>query len=183
MTSAPPPFADTVLLTRRCVMRPWQDSDVALLPSIASTRKISWNTSNKFPYPFGEPEAQRLLRFSNDGAGEDVWQFAVEFGGELAGSCGAIRGTDVQAHTATIGYWLGVDYWGKGIATEMVARLVDYMTLETDIEQLTATCYGWNPASARVLEKAGFEREGVRRGVVKKWGETTDLLIYGRPLA
>jgi [ribosomal protein S5]-alanine N-acetyltransferase len=43
----------------------------------------------------------------------------------------------------------------------------------------TATCFGWNPASRRVLEKTGFRNEGVRKGVVKKWGETTDLWTYG----
>jgi len=175
-------FSLPILHTKRCTLRPWQTSDTALLPAIADTRVISWNTSYKFPSPFNEEEAKRFVSHHMEENGEDNWRFAVEFERELIGGCSAHRGQDVQAHTAEIGYWLTPDHWGKGLATEIVRALVEYATAETDVEQLTANCFGWNPASTRVLEKAGFHKEGVRRGVVKKWDRRTDLIIFGKLL-
>jgi RimJ/RimL family protein N-acetyltransferase len=172
-------FLDTRLKTERCLLRPWRMEDIPLIPPVANTREISWNTSFRFPHPFDEAAAERLVHWSRNGAGEDKWQFAVFLDGQLAGSCGTIRGTDVEAHTATVGYWLGPAHWGKGLATEIVAELIRYMRDGTVIEQLTAVCFGWNPASRRVLEKTGFRQEGLRRGVVRKWGKLTDLWIYG----
>ena len=178
-----PDFFNVRISTERCILRPWSEDDVLGLAAIANTRDISWNTSYRFSYPFEEAEALKLIRFTMQGAGLDKWQFAVECEGKLVGGCGALRGTDVQAHTAEVGYWLGTDFWGKGFATEMVKALVSYMAEHTDIEQLTATCYGWNPASMKVLDKVGFVREGLRKGVVRKWGKTTDLAIYGKLLS
>ncbi len=153
--------------------------DIPLIPPVANTRKISWNTSFRFPHPFDLAAAERLVYWARDGAGEDKWQFAILLDGKLAGSCGTIRGTDVEAHTASVGYWLDPPLWGQGLATEALNELVRYMRDETAIEQLTASCFGWNPASRRVLEKVGFRQEGLRRGVVRKWGKLTDLWIYG----
>ncbi|WFS63525.1 GNAT family N-acetyltransferase [Pseudodesulfovibrio thermohalotolerans] len=175
-------FMLTEINTERCLLRPWRVEDIPLVPPLADTRDISWNTSFRFPYPYDEEAAKNMIHWSRDGAGENKWQFAVFSDEELAGGCGAIRGSGVETHTATVGYWLGTAWWGKGLATEIVAALVRYMREETDVEQLTASCFGWNPASRRVLEKTGFAHEGMRRGVVRKWGKTTDLWIYGRPL-
>lgn len=170
------------LHTERCTLRPWRLDDADLLPAIADTRDISWNTSYRFPNPFGPEQAKRYVTHILGSPAADNWPFAVEMNGELIGGCGAHRATDVEAHTAEIGYWLRVDSWGKGIATEVIERLVRFVSEETDIEQVTARCFGWNPASARVLEKLGFRQEGLRRGVVKKWGKRTDLLIFGKLL-
>lgn len=175
-------FSHIELKTERCLLRPWRMEDIPLIPPVANTREISWNTTFLFPHPFDEAAAERMVLWSRDGAGEDKWQFGVLLDGKIVGSCGTIRGTDVEAHTAQVGYWLGPAHWGKGLGTEMVAELVRYMRRETAVEQLTASCFGWNPASRRVLEKTGFRQEGLRRGVVRKWGKLTDLWIYGQLL-
>ena len=175
-------FYETELRTQRCLLRPWMQEDIPLIPPVADTRDISWNTSFRFPHPFDEAAAKHMVAWSREDAGLAKWQFAVFCDGILAGSCGTIRNEDVEAHTAVVGYWLGPAFWGRGLATEMVTALVGYMREETDIEQLTATCFGWNPASRRVLEKTGFALEGVRKGVVRKWSRTTDLWIYGQLL-
>ncbi len=167
------------LRAKNCILRPWCSDDAVFLPEIANTRKISWNTSYRFPYPFTLKEAQKYVANSMEAPGEKNWRFAIESKGELIGGCSAYRGEDIQSHTAEIGYWLGVKYWGQGIATEAVSLLIDYMTTQTDVEQLSAMCSGWNPASARVLEKTGFQQEGIRRGAVKKWGKRTDLIVFG----
>lgn len=175
-------FDDIELHTERCTLRPWQKADAPSLSTIANTKDISWNTSFNFPYPMDEAAAEKLIDFNRKGNGDYSWQFAAVRDEKLIGGCGATRGADVQSHTAIVGYWLDVEHWGQGLATELLGELITFMRDETDIEQLTATGFGWNTASPRVLEKNGFVKEGVRKGVVKKWGKTTDLWIYGLQL-
>ncbi|MCJ2165790.1 MULTISPECIES: GNAT family protein [unclassified Pseudodesulfovibrio] len=175
-------FSRTILRTARCVLRPWRGSDAPSLPPIADTKAISWNTSYRFPYPYDEAAAKKFLDYHTANPGEDAWLFAILRDQQLIGGCGCERGKDIQSHTAIMGYWLGVDHWGKGIATEVVTALTAYMGQATNVEKLSATVFGWNPASRRVLEKCGFVNEGVSKDGVRKWGKTTDLWYYGRPL-
>lgn len=176
-----PDTPDITMYTQRCALRPWCKEDAPLLPAIANTKDISWNTSYRFAHPFDLEAAEKYVetKSNND---DSNWNFAVLMDDEIIGGCGAWRGQDIHAHTAEIGYWLGTEYWGKGLATEIVAALVDYLAAATDLEQLSANCFGWNPASPRVLEKCGFVKEGVRKGAVKKWGKRTDMLVYGKLL-
>lgn len=85
-----------------------------------------------------------------------------------------------QAHTAVLGYWFGEPYWGKGYAT-LVARAFVGWTFETFpwVNRVQAESYGWNPGSARVLEKCGLREEGrLRKAVIAK-GKVGDLLLFG----
>lgn len=69
---------------------------------------------------------------------------------------------------ASVGYRLLPKCWGKGIATETLGLLVEYLLEETDVEVITASTMIENKASAGVLKKNGFKR--VARGVLENWG-------------
>ncbi|MFM1921727.1 MAG: putative acetyltransferase, partial [Candidatus Hydrogenedentota bacterium] len=69
--------------------------------------------------------------------------------------------------------------WGRGIATEAVRLVVDFGFNCLHANRIEARVYGWNPASARVLEKCGFKLEGRLRRRMLKQGERTDQLIFG----
>jgi len=99
--------------------------------------------------------------------------------GAAVGSVGIELGTDVFRRSAEIGYWLGEPFWGRGIATEALRAMTEYAFAHFDICRLEAGVFGWNPASARVLEKAGYTLEGRARNAVVKDGRTTDRLLYG----
>ena len=77
-----------------------------------------------------------------------------------------------------IGYWLGEPYWGRGIATRAVRALIDYAFAHFDLMRLYATVFEWNPASARVLEKAGFTYEARIGKSVTKDGKTIYQLLH-----
>jgi len=68
----------------------------------------------------------------------------------------------------TIGYRLTEDFWGKGIATELIDMLVTYLFCETDIEVIIASHITDNPASGKVLQKNGFKR--IASCVEEDWG-------------
>ena len=79
---------------------------------------------------------------------------------EAIGGIGLRLGEDIFRRTAEIGYWLGEPFWGKGIATMAVAKMTDFAFSHFDLDRIQAEVFEWNPASSRVLEKAGYSLEG-----------------------
>ncbi len=69
----------------------------------------------------------------------------------------------INGFKADVGYVLSRRYWGKGMATEALRNLVDWALRQESIHRVWALCDVDNPASARVLEKVGMQREGILR--------------------
>ena len=78
-----------------------------------------------------------------------------------------------------VGWRSAREHWGRGIATEAVRVLLEHAFDDLGLERLFAHHFPWNPASGRVLEKAGLRREGVLRGHVQKDGRAVDNVLYG----
>lgn len=85
---------------------------------------------------------------------------------------------DYLGHTTEIGYWVKEEQWGKGIATRAVKAFTSYLFKEKNYLRVYAYCFSENPASARVLEKAGFEREGLLRKLIRKNTSYKDCILY-----
>ncbi|NIR77506.1 MAG: GNAT family N-acetyltransferase, partial [Gemmatimonadetes bacterium] len=77
--------------------------------------------------------------------------------GEAAGGIGISPGRDVERVSAEVGYWLGRAHWGRGIMTEVVRRFTAWAIERFELTRIFALPYARNRASARVLEKAGYE--------------------------
>ncbi|MDY0008771.1 MAG: GNAT family protein [Bdellovibrionales bacterium] len=84
------------------------------------------------------------------------------------------------AQMATIGYWLDGDLRGRGLMAEAVGRLSDYAFNDMGLHRLQAGCLPENRASHRVLEKNGFQAEGIARGYIKIDGTWRDHLIFSK---
>jgi ribosomal-protein-alanine N-acetyltransferase len=106
--------------------------------------------------------------------------FCIEIDGAAVGGIGIHVGQDVHRHTATLGYWLGEKFWGRGIVTEAVAALSDFWFENFPLRRISAEVFANNPASARVLEKAGFVFEGRLKNNVVKDGKLLDSLLYAK---
>jgi RimJ/RimL family protein N-acetyltransferase len=76
-----------------------------------------------------------------------------------------------------MGYWLGEEFWGRGIMTEAVGALTDFCFDNFPLRRIYAEAFANNPASARVLEKVGFVFEGRLKNHVIKDGELLDSLL------
>jgi RimJ/RimL family protein N-acetyltransferase len=76
---------------------------------------------------------------------------------------------------AEVGYAVHPDHWGEGYATEAVALLTRYAFAERRLEKLVGSVYAHNPASMRVLEKAGYAKEAVLEREAFVSGERVDL--------
>jgi ribosomal-protein-alanine N-acetyltransferase len=158
------------------LLRPWQLDDAKALVAQANDRRISQNLRDAFPHPYTADDADRWLAVANKF--DPPRNFAIVVDGDPAGGIGLVLKEDVYHRTAEIGYWLGEAYWGRGIATSAVRAMVDYAFAKFDLRRLYAGVFGWNSASARVLEKAGFTFEARLRQAITKGGRTTDELVY-----
>ncbi|HTI69067.1 MAG TPA: GNAT family protein [Candidatus Limnocylindria bacterium] len=162
----------------RCLLRTIRPSDAASIARHANNRNVSRFVRDHFPYPYELAHAEAFINL----IGEDQPPrcLGIEVDGEMAGGVGLILGEDIHHRSAEIGYWLGEPYWGQGIATEAVGALVEYGFEQFDLVRVFAEVFDVNRASARVLEKAGFQLEGRLRSAVCKRGQVHDAFLYAR---
>lgn len=103
----------------------------------------------------------------------------------VLGGIGLKPGTDVNAHTAEIGFWIGAEFWGQGYATEILDAFTTWTFLHNEAGGKKTTTRIWggvfsgNSASMRCFEKCGYVAEGVLKGHCEKHGEVMDLHIFG----
>lgn len=164
------------LTLERCVIRPWRAGDEPSLVCHANSRKVSLNMRDRFPHPYSHADAEEWVRTAS--AETPVINFAIVVAGAAVGGIGFELGTDVFRRSAEIGYWLGEEFWGRGIATEAVRAMTEYAFARFGVCRIHAVVFEWNPASMRVLEKAGYTCEGRRRMSVTKDGRTIDSFLY-----
>jgi RimJ/RimL family protein N-acetyltransferase len=159
-----------------CKIRPWQWKDKEALIQYANNRKIWINLRDRFPNPYTETDAENWLKMIT--SKKPVTEFAIEADGKAIGGIGFIPNDDVNRLQAEIGYWLAEEYWGRGIATASLKALTEYAFREFKFIRLYANVFEWNPASSRVLEKAGYTFEARLKKSVIKDGKIIDQLIY-----
>jgi [ribosomal protein S5]-alanine N-acetyltransferase len=161
-------------------VRPWRMEDAAEIVRHADDRRVWRNLRDRFPHPYGLEDARRFLSPIVEAAGPPTL-FAIEVDGRAAGGIGYEIGEDVERVGAEIGYWLGTAFWGRGIATAAVRATTAYaLGAHPELRRIYALPFAWNPASARVLEKAGFQREGTLRQSAVKDGRIVDQWMYAR---
>jgi len=164
------------LRLNRSLLRPWKPGDEESLVRHANSRAIWRNLRDAFPHPYTLADATRWIEIANPA--KPITNFAIVVDGEAVGAIGLVLKNDVFRRSAEIGYWLGEEYWGRGIVTEAVRAVTDYAFTTFDLCRVFAGVFEWNPASMRVLEKAGYEFESRMKKSVTKDGETIDELIY-----
>lgn len=162
-----------------CTLRPWRQTDHAALLRYANNRSIWRNLRDRFPHPYDDAAATAWLALAAAApTPEGVW--AIETAGEAIGGLGLQRLPDIGRCSAEIGFWLGEPFWGRGIASAAVHKVADHALQQPDLWRLVAAVFSWNPASGRVLEKAGFKLEAILRRAGIKDGVVIDQLLYAR---
>jgi RimJ/RimL family protein N-acetyltransferase len=157
-------------------IRNWQIRDAQALAAVANNRNV-WNSiRNEFPSPYTVMDALAWIKHANEE--KPVANFAIEIGNVVAGNISCIWHKDVYAKTVELGYFIGENYWGKGIATAAVALMLDAIKKNKEIVRIEAKIFGGNGASARVLEKNNFVLEGTRKNAIYKNGVIADEQVW-----
>ncbi len=169
-------MALTQLETGRLILRSYRRSDIPSIVRLVGAREVA-ATTLRIPHPYTEKDASSLLaQIAKD---KTLTRFGV-FLRDTGEHCGGIGlNLELDHDRAELGYWVGVPYWGRGIATEAALEIARYGFEVLGFHRIFATCFVGNAASQRVLEKIGMKYEGRFRHHVKKWGEYKDVENFG----
>lgn len=160
-------------------LHPTEEADVEFCRRLVNDPDVRRGLSVAVPR---RAEAEREFRVEAD---DDVVPFVVcaagDDGDEQRDRVGVVDLVDVdrQFGNAEVGYFFAPEAWGNGYATAAVERVVEYAFEELRLHRVHARVFAFNEGSARVLEKVGFEREGVLREQAYMHGEYVDTLRYG----
>ena len=163
-----------------CKIRRWELSDARDLATALSNKKIQDNLRDGLPYPYTEQDGKEFISAMLAANENDTFAFAITVNGKVIGSIGAFRQGNIHRQTAELGYYIAEEYWGKGIMTEAVKQLCDYVFSNTDIIRIYAEPFSYNIGSCRVLEKAGFQYEGTLRSNALKNSNVFDMKMYSK---
>jgi [ribosomal protein S5]-alanine N-acetyltransferase len=160
----------------KCKVRSWYPHDVESVVRHANNRKIWLNLRDRFPHPYTRADAENWTKGAPSARPET--SFAIDISGEAVGGIGFEIKTDVERHSAEVGYWLGEDFWGRGICTEALKTITPYAIETYHLNRIFALPFSENLGSIRVLEKAGYKRECIMRQSAFKDGRFVDQILY-----
>jgi [ribosomal protein S5]-alanine N-acetyltransferase len=151
-------------------------SDKEKIAAMADNKNVWDNLTDIMPHPYNVDDAESFISMAIKSKTNTI--FGIEYDGELCGIIGLNRQTDVFRLSAELGYWLGEEYWNRGIASYATRLTVIYGFETLGLERIFSSVYDFNKASQHVLEKSGFVFEGRSRKSVIKNGIILDDLRY-----
>lgn len=162
----------------KCRIRKWELSDAKDLAAALSNRKVQDNLRDGLPYPYTEQDGKEFISAMLSADENETFAFAITVNNMVIGSIGIFRQGNIHRQTAELGYYIAEEYWGKGIMTEAVKQICEYVFTNSDIIRIYAEPFAYNIASCRALEKAGFQYEGTLRSNAVKNGKVIDMKMY-----
>ena len=168
-----------LLSAPRLILRRFQPGDAEEFAAYRSDPAIARYQSWEPPVPLAAARAL-VEEFAAGDPGAPGWyQYAIQ----LRSEPGLVGDVGVNLHEnlmqAEIGFTVAARFHGRGYATEAVRAVLDHLFRDRGLHRVSAECDARNEASARLLERLGFRREGHR--VSNTWikGEWTDDLLFG----
>ncbi|MDE5852502.1 MAG: GNAT family N-acetyltransferase [Oscillospiraceae bacterium] len=159
-------------------IKKWEISDARDLAIALSNKKIHDNLRDGLPYPYTEQDAMDYISAILSADENETFAFAIKVDSKVVGSIGVFRQKNIHRHTAELGYYIAEEYWGRGIMTDAVKQICEYVFSKSDIIRIYAEPFAYNIASCRVLEKAGFQYEGTLKNNAVKNGKVIDMKMY-----
>jgi len=163
------------LHTERLTLRPYSPADIPELLPLIGTREVA-ATTLRIAHPYSEQDAKAFLHLTRDP--DKIW-LAITLRSDGCQIGGIGLRVDPQHKHAELGYWLGIEYWGKGYATEAGREMIRYAFEDLGMHRIFASHFKQNPASGRILEKLRMRHEGCQREHLLKWGQFVDSELYG----
>jgi RimJ/RimL family protein N-acetyltransferase len=149
------------LETARLWLRWPRVTDARTIQTLAGEKAVSANTA-RIPHPYPAAAADSFIfasrEMNSSGKGLVLAIAPKSAPHDLIGMMGLEAGSDGKAE---LGYWLGQPYWGKGFATEAAQALIDAAFTWSELGEIGAGVFLSNPASRHVLEKCGFQYDGL----------------------
>lgn len=167
------------LETDRLILRPLELEDAPAIQRLVSVREIAATTLN-IPHPYPEGAAEAFIKTSHEHRDQGTaYTFGIVRTADSAflGSIGLRVKREYER--AELGYWIGVPYWNQGYTTEAARRMIDFGFSYLGLNRIYATYFTSNPASRRVMEKAGMVYEATLPQHVRRFDKFHDLGYCG----
>lgn len=164
------------IATNRISHRELQMKDAESMAHHANDVEVWQNLRDAFPHPYTLEDAKRFIDYCQRKKRVTDWAITVD--DKAVGAIGIVPQIDINRISAEIGFWIGREYWGKGVVSYLLKEVTNYILKETKISHLYAGVIGDNSASKRVLEKAGYRYVGVMKRSTIKNGKIVDLHLF-----
>ncbi len=168
-----------VLFTEDLLLRSFVPDDAGDVARLCNDPALCDGTLS-LPYPYPVSLARNWIASQRENRDlELAYEFAVT--DRISGALyGCISLSNHAAHgNGEIGYWIGKDFWGRGIATQAGKALLHWAFAEKGFHRIYGRHFSSNPASGRVLQKLGMTYEGTQREHLLRNGTYRDVLLYG----
>lgn len=147
-----------VLLTQRLLLRPFEHEDAPALALLLNDPKVAMGIcSAPLPFTTLHASARILMIRAREMAGKDIAWAVEDTEGTLIGSLGL---SETGPNTLRLGYAYARSHWGQGYGTEALCAVMDWASRNLPDKHIYAEVFHDNPASARILAKAGFVETG-----------------------
>ncbi|MBV9123448.1 MAG: GNAT family N-acetyltransferase [Planctomycetes bacterium] len=169
-----------ILVTDQIHLSEFGPPDKDALVAHLNDRDI-YDRTLRIPFPYTEADAGEWLalvaKITRQQGRPVHWAIRTEEGA-LIGGCGFDGFQIGKSHRAEIGYWLARPFWGRGIMTAVVRQACRHAFEDFGLMKITAHVFAHNQASARVLEKCGFQEEGFLRKHFLKANQFLDARLF-----
>jgi RimJ/RimL family protein N-acetyltransferase len=174
-----PSFSRVRLETPSLILRAMRESDIPSFVKYAGDPLVA-ETTLRVPHPYTEADAWNFYHAARDGRESGSWLPNIlerKSDGQFVGAMGL--NLSFEFRRGELGYWIGVPFWNNGYATEAARALIDYGFETLDLIRVQANHFTANPASGRVMQKAGMTYEGTLRQYFIRFGIPRDAAFYG----
>ncbi len=159
----------------RFTLRPFAPGDAPDIAAAINVPEIV-EQMRSLPFPYTLNDAEQFIENVTTAEGRHI--FAIEIDGVAQGSIGLTVQPEIYKLNAEIGYWLAKPHWGRGIMTEAIVSLTRFGFQQVGLWRIFAGIYSSNPASMRVLEKAGYTHRLTNRQNIVKSGRRLDECLF-----
>lgn len=172
-------YTDKTIETDRLRLRLFNSNDAVRVSELCNNYNL-YKTTLSLPYPYPvECALSWIAKHEENFDAEISFEFAVtdKKTDELYGCIGLLHSKTHK--NGEMGYWIGEDYWNCGYATEAAVAVIKFAFEEKGYHRVFARHFASNPASGRVMTKAGMTYEGTQKQHIYKIDTYEDIVMYG----
>jgi len=166
--------------TDRLLLRQFLSDDAPEVKRMAGDYEVAKGTLS-MPHPYEDGAAEEWIAGHGSArkkSEELSWAICLRTNSLLIGAISLME-ISSRHNRGELGYWIGQEHWNHGYCSEATTAILDYSFNTLKLHKIFAEHFASNPASGRVMEKAGMSYEGTLRSHVERFGEYQDVLCFG----
>ena len=157
-------------------IRKWELADAKDLATAISNKKVQDNLRDGLPYPYTEQDGKEFISAMLDADENDTFAFAITADEKVVGSIGAFRQTNIHNKTAELGYYIAEEYWGKGIGSALMERIISF-SRDAGYKSIFLDVRADNERAIALYSKFGFLEIGLYKDYFNIEGKFFDAKL------